>query len=159
MRLTRKSKLILAGVATIAITGGTAFAYWTTSGSGTGTAAVGTSAPVTVNQKAGTTITNLTPGSLAQPIDFTIDNTATFNQTITTVTVSIVSITNQSTGPNPCTAADFSIVQPVFPYGDLTPGEHDFLSGDTGATLQLKNTASNQDACKGATVNLKFNAV
>ncbi len=39
---------------------GMAFAYWTSSGTGSGTAGTGSTVPVTVNQT--TTVTNLYPG-------------------------------------------------------------------------------------------------
>jgi hypothetical protein len=153
MRLTRKSRFILAGVTALAITGGTAFAYWTTTGSGTGTATVGTSSLVTVAQDG--TITALTPGSPPQPINFTITNTALTKQTISSVLVTITGVTGPNiTGALPCAAADFDLVQPTATYGDLTPGPHTY--SPSGATLQLKNTASNQDGCKNATVALSI---
>jgi hypothetical protein len=153
MRLTRKSKLILAGIATIAITGGSAIAYWTTSGTGSGSATVGTSTAVTVVQTG--TIAALTPGSTPQAINFTITNPAATNQTISSVAISITGVTGPNiTGSLPCTAADFDLVQPNATYGDLTPGAHPY--SPSGATLQLLNTASNQDGCKNATVALSI---
>ena len=153
MRLTRKSKLILAGIATIAITGGSAIAYWTTGGTGTGSAAVGTSTAVLVTQDG--TILALTPGSTPQAINFKINNTTATNQTVTSVVVAITGVT----GPNisvafPCAPGDFDLVQPTATYGDLTPGVHPY--SPSGATLQLLNTASNQDGCKNATVALSI---
>ena len=155
MRLTRKSKLILAGIATIAITGGSAIAYWTTTGTGSGSAAVGTSTAVMVTQLG--TITALTPGSTAQAIDFKITNPAATNQTIAAVAVSISGVTGLNiTVSRPCSAADFILVQPTAISTDLTPGDHTY--SPSGATLQLTNSGSNQDGCKGATVALAFAA-
>ncbi len=155
MRITRRKKLFIAGITAAGLMGGSALAYWTTTGSGTGSASVGTSTAVTVTQLG--SITALTPGSGAQPVDFKITNPATTNQTIASVVVSIASVTGPNiTGPKPCSAADFTLVQPSTTYGDLTPGLHNYQP--SGASLALDNTLSNQDGCKGATVNLAFAA-
>jgi hypothetical protein len=154
MRITRRKKLFIAGITAVGLMGGSALAYWTTTGSGSGSANVGTSTTVTVAQLG--TITGLTPGSAAQPVDFRITNSATTNQTITSVAVSIASVTGGSNLPNACTAADFTLVQPSATYGDLTPGIHNYQP--SGASLALDNTASNQDGCKNATVTLAFAA-
>ena len=155
MRITRRKKLFVAGIAAVGLLGGSALAYWTTTGSGSGSAAVGTSTAVIVTQLG--TITAMTPGSTAQAVDFRINNPAATNQTIASVLVSIFDVTGPNiTGGNPCTAADFTLVQPNAINADLTPGNHDYQP--SGATLAMKNTASNQDGCKGATVSLAFAA-
>jgi hypothetical protein len=151
---TRRRALALSIVAALAITA-VAIAYWTTNGSGTGSASTGTDSGVTVSQVG--SIANLKPGSAAQAIDFKISNPASENQFISSVAVSISSVT----GPNidethPCSAADFTLVQPNAINQDLPSGDTAF--SPSGASLALKNTASNQDGCKGATVNLAFNA-
>lgn len=155
MRITRRKKLFIAGIAAVGLLGGSALAYWTTTGSGTGSASVGTNTAVTVTQVG--TITALTPGSTAQAVNFKINNPAATNQTIANVLVSIASVTGPNITPTkPCTAADFTLVQPTVAYGDLLPGDTTY--SPSGATLALDNTASNQDGCKGATVNLAFAA-
>ena len=156
MRLTRKTKFIIAGVAALGlIGGGSAIAYWTTTGTGTGSASVGTSTAVIVTQVG--TITALTPGSGSQPVNFDINNTTTStNQRIATVAVSIASVTGGSNLPNVCVAGDFTLVQPTAINTDLTPGIHTYAP--SGASLAFNDTASNQDGCKGATVNLAFAA-
>ena len=68
--LNRKTALVVgAGAAVVALSGTAAFAYWTTTGAGTGSATTGTSHSVTVAQVG--TISALTPGSPAQPVNFT----------------------------------------------------------------------------------------
>jgi hypothetical protein len=152
--LTRKRTLALSVVAVLAIAAA-AFAYWTTSGSGTGSATTGTSSAVSVTQLG--SITNLKPGSPAQAVDFRISNGSDVNQYIASVAVSISDVTGPNIdGTHPCDASDFELVQPNAINSDLTPGDHDYQP--SGASLQLKNLASNQDGCKGATVSLAFNA-
>jgi hypothetical protein len=152
--LTRKRVLALSVVAVLAITAA-AIAYWTTSGTGTGSASTGTSSAVTVSQVG--SITNLRPGSPAQPIDFKISNAASESQYISSVAVSISSITApNSDASHPCTAADFALVQPNAVNQDLPSGDSTF--SPSGASLALTNSSSNQDGCKGATVNLAFSA-
>lgn len=154
MRLTRKSKLILAGIATIAITGGSAIAYWTTSGSGTGSAAVGSSTAVTVTQLG--TITALTPGSTPQAINFKITNALATPQTIGAVSIALtVPAGSNASLPN-CTVGDFTLVQPTVIDADLVSGDTNFTP--SGASLALKNTGFNQDNCKNATIGITFTA-
>ena len=155
MRITRRKKYFIAGIAALGLIGsGSAIAYWTTTGGGTGSASVGTSTAVTVTQLG--SISALTPGSPAQAINFNINNPAATNQTIATVAVSISSVTGGTNLPFACAAADFTLVQPTATYGDLTPGNHAY--SPSGATLALINSATNQDGCKNATVNLAFAA-
>lgn len=152
-RMSRKA-LVLSAVASLVVVAA-AIAYWTTSGSGTGSATTGTSTAVTVTQVG--TISAMTPGSPAQAVDFKINNPALTNQFITTVAVSISSVTGPNiTGPFPCDASDFTLVQPTATYGDLTNGDHTY--SPSGATLALNNSATNQDGCKSATVHLAYAA-
>ena len=154
MRLTRKSKLILAGIATIAITGGSAIAYWTTGGTGTGSATVGTSTAVAVTQVG--VITALIPGAGSQPIDFKINNPRATAQYVTAVAISIsVPAGGDALKPD-CTTADFALVQPAAINSDLAFGDTTFAP--SGASLALKNTGFNQDNCKNATVTITFTA-
>ncbi|MFN2606533.1 MAG: hypothetical protein ABR511_01360 [Acidimicrobiales bacterium] len=150
-----KRRMAAAAVGGIALVGSGlgAYAYWTTGGTGTGSATTGTTSDVTVTQLG--TISALTPGSPAQPIDFKINNPAATNQYITSVVVSITVPPGTGAGPA-CTTGDFTLVQPTAAYGDLTPGDH--LYQPSGASLALKNTSANQDNCKSATVSLSFTA-
>ena len=53
-----------------------------------------------------------------------------------------------------CDASDYALSNAVMAVNtDLTPGQ---TVSFTGATLGFNNKASNQDACKGATVNLAY---
>lgn len=156
MSLLKRKKLVppLAAVAVLAVAAA-AFAYWTTSGSGTGSAATGTSTAVTISQVG--SVAGLVPGGAAQPVDFKITNPKSTPQYVASVAVSISGVS----GPNidathPCSASDFTLVQPTAISADLAAGDSAF--SPSGATIAMKDTGSNQDGCKGASVSLAFNA-
>src|SRR4051812_26049757 len=86
----RKYGIVAGTVAAVLIGGGVAAAYWTTGGSGTGTAAAGTSANVTVAQTS--TISNLYPGGPSSPVAFTITNSNPGPVYVGAVTVAIASV-------------------------------------------------------------------
>jgi hypothetical protein len=154
-RITRTRALTaIAAVAVLAVAGG-AFAYFTTSGEGKGSATVGTSSAISLSQVG--EVANLQPGGSAQPVDFKIDNSLSTKQFISTVKVSISSVEGPNvTGATPCTAADFELVQPHAINQDLASGVTEFAP--SGATIAMIDSESNQDGCKEATVHLSFNA-
>lgn len=129
---------------------GAAIAYFTSSGSGTGTAAVGSSSPVTLHA---TIASNLFPGS-SSPVTFTVDNPSSGVQRVGTVSLSSISV---DAGHSGCSTVigggnpDFTMapvpVNQVFP-----PGNGQSVSA-TG-TLAMNETGVNQDACQGATLTL-----
>ena len=140
MKRFAKKQWVILGLA--AVVAGTAafgaYAYWTASGTGQGTAAVGTDNGVTI------VVTNtgaaLYPGGSAT-VTFHVQN----NSTTSSVMVGKVVQDGPVTGlPVGCLAADFS-------FGDVTLNESVAASGNgpnhTG-TLAMANTAANQDACK-----------
>lgn len=155
------TKAVAMTLAGVLIGGGIAAAYWTATGSGSGTAPVGTSAALTVTQNS--TFTALVPGGAAQAIDFTLTNSSVTDASVTSV---VVAVESTSAGAA-CLPANFTIVQPSKP-SVATPvivagsSSESFTSGaggeqaSTGATLKMENTASNQDGCKNATVNLRY---
>jgi len=142
MKRYARKRLVLLGV--VAVVAGMAafgaYAYWTASGTGAGTATVGTDSGVTI------AVTNtgaaLYPGGSAT-ITFHVQN----DSSSSAVTVGKVVQDGPVTGlPVGCSAADFS-------FADVTLNESVAASGNganhTG-TLSMANTASNQDACKNA---------
>jgi hypothetical protein len=156
MRLfaSRKAVAVTAASAVIvAVTAIAGIAYWTTSGSGTGSATTGTSTPVTIVQTG--TITNLSPGGSA-PVDFKINNPGS-NQYVASVAISIVGVEDMpghaATG---CSTADFSLTQPKAINADLPHGDTTFVP--SGATLALNDAGKNQDGCQNVTVKLAFDA-
>jgi hypothetical protein len=158
MRKFSTKQYVIAGVAAAALAagGGLAYAYWTTSGSGTGTATTSAgTANLTVTPDS--TPSGLQPGSAAQALGATVTNNATNLVHIDSVTVGITSVT---LGGNPavgCDSTDFTISNG----GLLTNPATTELAGGasrdyTGATIAFNDKSTNQDGCKGVTVNLKY---
>ena len=75
--------LIASTVGAVLVGGSIAIAYWTTTGSGTDTAGVGTDTPVTVTQDSN--VSGLVPGGPAADLDFTVTSTADGPQRISDV--------------------------------------------------------------------------
>jgi hypothetical protein len=150
-KLSKKAKFAVAGVTVAAVVGGgTAYAFWSTTGSGSGTAATSAGASsLLVTQTSA--ISGLAPGVAAQTISGTVKNTATNNAYVNSVTVSIASVTG---GDGACSAADYTLSGGTMSVAqDLAPGA---TANFTGATLAFNNTASNQDGCKNAIVGLAY---
>jgi len=156
MRLKKRALIpvAIALVAVIAATG-VVYGYWTANGSGTGTAAVANDVSnLTVNQT--TVLDPMFPGDTAQTISGDFDNPNTAATFVNTVTVSISSVTKAGGAPaGVCDATDFTLTNPVATVSALVPVGTGVGSW-TGPTLQFNNKPVNQDACKGATVNLAY---
>jgi hypothetical protein len=155
MKLIRNRRFVaLVATVALAVTAVSGYAYWTSGGTGTGTGTTGTSSAINATQTS--TVSAMTPGSPAQALDFSLDNTAATNQFVTGVAISIASVTGANISPShPCDASDFTLVQPTVSYGDLTPGVNPYAP--SGASLRMIDKPSdNQDGCKAATVNLSY---
>ena len=88
----KRLTVIVVAAAIILVGGGAAFAYWTTAGSGTGTATTGQPLNVVVNQTS--TVSDLAPGLSAQTLSGDFDNPNPGPVYVTAVTVTIASVTN-----------------------------------------------------------------
>ncbi len=154
MRLTKKSKKILAGAAIIGLaSAGGAYAYWTNSGSGTGTATTGTNVALTVNQTS--SISGMYPGQAAQTLagDFTNPNAGATWVTAVTATGYTIDATHVSAG---CTVAGgHYTLGGTAPVGaNVIPGAN--KGAWTGLTITMNNLGTNQDFCKGSTVTIAY---
>lgn len=155
MRLTKKSKKILAAVAIIGLAGGgVAYSYWTTTGSGTGTAGTGTTTTLTVAQTSAPV--GLAPNAPAQALDFSVTNPGTGAVQVTGLVIAFATTTG-------CVAGDFTITQPTFAATTIAPGATTtFTSGaggtvaSTTAAIRMIDSTINQDTCKSKTVNLTY---
>jgi hypothetical protein len=154
-RFIKKRRTVVAAVIAVLALAGAAIAYWTTTGTGSGTATTGTNSAVTLTQVG--TISGLVPAGTAQAVDFKVHNPKTTPQYVTNVTYSIASIESAPGVPAVgCSNADFALVQPTWTAADLAAGDTTF--SPSGATLAMNDTVSNQDGCKNVTVNLSFSA-
>jgi len=157
---TRKAIAAAATGAVVIAASGVAFAYWSSSGSGTGgraTAANNAAANLKVNQTSAATA--LTPGgSVALSGNF--DNTNDGSVYVASVTASVHAFSKQANVDKPaCTEADFSITGPSNTPGVIATG---LAKGAwNGLTLHMADRADtvagdgsgNQDNCKGLTVS------
>jgi len=143
---------VLGAVALVAAAG--AYAYWTNGGSGAGTAATGSNVAITVTQTS--TPTGLYPGGPTAALAGKFNNTNASKVYVNQVNATIASVTGPNVAGTPaCTAADYQLNGfPVTVGAEVDSGT---AQGNwTGASIQLKNLATNQDSCKDATVNLTY---
>jgi hypothetical protein len=153
-RLNRRRGLVLGVVISLAVAGA-AFAYWTAGGSGSGSASTaGSQSALTANQT--TTLAAMYPGDSAQTISGNFDNPNSGPSYVSTVTASISSVTKAVGAPaGTCDATDYTLASAAMTVNaEIAVGTG--KGAFTGATLKFNNKASNQDACKGATVSLAY---
>lgn len=151
MRITKK-KYLVAGVAALIIAGtaGTAFAYWTTSGHGTGSATTGTSSDFVVTTDAATG-SPLTPGGPTQTVAFHVNNPNSGVQHLNAVAVTVAKSDGTAwTAVAGCSALDYTVGTPSFTPGDIAPG----ATNSGTVTITMNNLDSSQNGCKLAVVPL-----
>jgi hypothetical protein len=144
----KKGFALLAAIAVVAIAAVGGYAYWTTTGAGSGSVA-NASSNGTVVLHATWPTNALYPGG-SQTVSFTADNAGTSNLFVGTVT-SVV-----TTNDPLCLPADFTVA-PVAENQVIPAGASGLALTNTG-TISFANTAANQDACKGATVTLTLSS-
>jgi hypothetical protein len=149
--------LVGAGVA-IAIAAG-AYAYWTASGSGTGSATAGTDAGVTV---AGDPANGIYPGGSVAVTSVITNSSSSTAQFVTNLHVTIsIDSAHALAG---CLASWFTYKADADSNGSdsnphSTPVSTQIAAGGTTSVaghVFMANPNTNQDACKGATVNLAY---
>lgn len=151
-RFKNKKKTSIIAIFMVLSVAGAAFAYWTVSGDGSGTAATGSvEEDLVVNQVS--TPTNLRPGGAAETLSGDFDNPNDEPVFVTSVTAAIESVTG---GAGACTAADYTLANAVMTVDAEVP-VGDGVGDWTGATIQFDNDPlANQDGCQGATVNIAY---
>lgn len=145
----RRTLTAFVGICVLAIAAG-AYAYFTTSGSGTVTATVGTSSAVTLK---GTVTGNLYPGS-SSPVTLTVDNPSAGKQRVGTI--SLEKITADA-GHASCSVV-ITGGTPDFTMADVVVNKT-YATGNNQAvtpngSLAMNDTGVSQDACQGATLTL-----
>jgi hypothetical protein len=149
-----RKRSIFGAIATVLVLVAGAAAYWTAGGAGDGAGTTGDTIELVANQS--TVLTAMYPGDSAQTLSGTFTNGNSGPIHVTSVAVSIASVTESdgTTLRTGCTAADFTMT------GTTMSAVQEVAVGTggswTGATIRFNNTASNQDACKDATVNLHY---
>ena len=155
LKFTKRRGFVLLGVIAAVVVAGAAIAYWTAGGSGDGTADTATPlGQLTVNQTG--SLTAMYPGDSAQTLSGTFNNPTSANVHVDTVTASIASVTKAGGAPSgTCNDTDYTLSNPIMTVNADVPAGNG-KGNWTGATIQFNNKDSNQDACKGATVNLHY---
>jgi hypothetical protein len=145
----RRAFFALTAALVVAIAGG-AYAYFTTSGTGTGTASVGANSAVTLHA---TVTGSLYPGT-SSPVAFTVDNPSSGKQRIGTISLSTITVdalhsecSTVITGGNPDFTMPAVAVNATFANGNA-------LAVIPLGTLTMNETGVNQDKCQGATLTL-----
>ncbi len=155
-RKTSKKPFVIAAATILLLAGGgTAIAYWTATGTGSGSASSGSNAPISVVQTS--TVSNLRPGAAGQVLSGNFTNPNDSPTYVTSVTASIASVTKAVGAPaGTCDASDYTLAGATMTVNAQVPSGT-AQGAWTGATLAFNNkSAANQDACKGATVNLSY---
>jgi hypothetical protein len=155
MRPHTKKKVGFVTLATVAISSSLAYAYWTGSGSGDGTAdtAEGTQA-LTVRQTS--VVTGMGPGDAAQLLSGNFDNPNSGPVYVRTVTATIASVSPADGAPaGVCDASDYTLGGATMTVNADVPAGNG-QGNWAGATIKFHNKNTAQDACKGATVNLAY---
>ena len=149
-----KKRVVLAAIVTVAlaIASGVAYAYWTSTGAGTGSA-TNASLNGTLVLKASFANGLLTPGA-TEPVSFTADNGGSSNLYVGTVTP-VVSVSNAydvTSNPNGCKASWFSIAS--VDENQTIPANTIASLGTNGSITFNDSLTEKQDGCKGALVTL-----
>jgi hypothetical protein len=143
-----KRKIALGAVVAVLAAAGGAFAYFSSTGTGSATATVGSSQALTVN---GTPSGSLYPGA-STTVNFTAANPSAGHEYLATIHLASVSVDSSHASAG-CTASWFTMPD-VSANQDIPAGSGTTVTA-TG-TLSMTNTATNQDSCQGATLTLGF---
>jgi hypothetical protein len=118
-------------------------------------AACTTSAANSLTIRQTSTMSGLMPGRAPQAITGLVTNNGSDDTVIVAIEVSIASVTKAAGAvAGTCDASDYVLLAPRMNIGaTLAPGGSTTFSG---ASIGFSNGPANQDACKGATVNLTY---
>jgi hypothetical protein len=155
MRPHTKKKVGFVTLATVAISSSLAYAYWTGNGSGTGSAKTGEgNLALTVRQTS--VVAGMGPGDLAKVLSGNFDNPNSGPVYVRTVTARIDGVTKAADAPaGDCAASDYTLaLETMTVNAEVAAGNGQ--GSWSGATIKFNNKNVNQDACKGATVNLAY---
>ena len=151
--LNRKKKVAAFVVVFVLVAAG-AYAYWTNGGSGSGSATTGTNAAITVNQTS--TPTGLYPGGPGGALSGTFTNTNSSKVFVNQVNATLLPPTGPNVATAPaCTIADYALSGfPISVGLEIDSGTG--VGSWSGGSVRLLNSATNQDSCKGATINIAY---
>jgi hypothetical protein len=142
--MNRKMIIGLAAVIAVVVGGGLVWAFWSADGSAKGSGTLdsgdaGIELTVTVDD-------GLFPGGSSE-VSFTASNDADYD-----ITIGTLGLTGVTVDAEGCDPGDFSM-DDVLVNQEITADAVDVALEATG-TLTFENTSDNQDACKGAVLEL-----
>ncbi|GMA28374.1 hypothetical protein [Arenivirga flava] len=147
----RRRPAIIALISLVSVVGiGTAaYAYWTTTGGGSGSAATGAVSTVEIVQTS--QVTDLAPGSGTQALSGTFNNPNDAAVAVGAVEAEVV-----VTGAGDCSADDYVITGTGAVTGDSVPAGTGVGSW-SGLDIAFDNDpVRNQDDCQGATITIEY---
>lgn len=139
--VTKKRVVVLTIVALAIGVGTTAFAYFSSTGAGTGSATVGSSSAVVLSSPS---VGPLYPGGADVPVTVSIQNPGSGNEYVNQVTGAVA--TNSG-----CLGSWF-VVDPVTYGGDVTHG----ATVTASTNVRMLDASANQDACQGKTLTINW---
>jgi len=148
-----RRSLVIGSVAALLLIGGVAFAYWTNSGSGTGSATTGTNTAITIVQTSSSA--TLYPGGAPSTLSGTFNNPNTSPVYVNDLTATLASVSG-SVGTPACTIADYALVTDTISVDGQVAV--DDTTAWSGIQVRMLNSSTNQDACKNATINLSYSS-
>lgn len=146
-------KRVAVGVVGAFVAAGVALAYFTTTGTGSGNAKVGTSEPLTISA---VSASDLYPGTTSN-VTFTVTNPSTGHQFVKKVKLEEVKAYKDEahTEPEAGCKSDWFSMPEVTENRDVAHGE---TALEAEGTLEFVNKAESQDACKGAYLVASFSS-
>jgi len=150
-RFTKKTKIAIVTAALVIGASGTAYAYWTQLGAGTGSAGTGTTAAVTAIQTSAA-ITDLYPGGPAKALSGNFNNPNLGDTTVGAVTATVTAATGT------CNPTWYAITgTPIPATNQVLVGSGTGVGAWSGQSVSLTNLPLvNQDACKNATITITY---
>ncbi len=175
----KKGVVLLATLVVAAAAAIGAYAYFTSTGHGTGSATVGSATNWTVGETGSPSGGPLYPdtgtypagpfsGAHVQTDTYTVTNGGSGSQNLANVAISVANANGSAWSAQAdlskpaCTAADFSVGGQAAgaTWNDTTLAQ-DFAAGDSHSstvTVEMVDNGANQDNCQGVTVPLYFSA-
>ena len=157
-RFTKKRAIVALSVVAALAIAGAAVAYFSSSGSGTGKASVGTAKDFSVGVTDATGTLYPDNGASSQSLPYTITNGASFSQKLTSTSVSVPSLNGDVTSGGSevpgCLVSWFHVTDTPPAYGTIAPGDH--VSGSVKVTMD--DSTASQDSCKSASPDIKVSA-
>jgi len=158
-----KKLVVTAAVAAVLVgTGTAAFAYWTSRGTGTGSATTAADATTLLVEQT-SKVTNMFPGDAAQ--DLVINVTNPGPNMVQIAGVDAIATVKQADGAvGTCDPSDYQVNNKPLDRSGVVTLNWDAVELDAKAAqdsvndVHFFNKGTNQDGCKGATLNFQYTA-